>query len=319
MLFDLLFAAVFLGIIALGAWRGAVVTGVGLASLVGGYAGGIGAAMRFAGPVERHLDVSPLVAPAVAGTLGFVAAWLLVSSIGDIAVAWDRGRVEGVGRGGFDRTLGGVLGMGRGALVVVLLALLVTWLDAARDLGAAPGMAALPQSEGSAVAGATGNLVEGAVASALSDAGPAGEVAARIAARPGRALGSVQNILADERLNELFADKLFWTLIMNDSIDYAMNRQAVRSMVHDPELRGRFADLGLVDEAAREDAGVFRDALAAVLTDVAPRVHQLHTDPEIEALASDPEIIALVESGDTLALISHPRLKKLVARVSQGI
>ena len=276
--------------------------------------------MSLGGWVAGALVVPPLLAPAVAGTLGFVVAWLFASSLADVAVAWDRARVEEEGgRSGFDRSLGGVIGMARGSLVVVLLALLATWIDAARDLGAAPGLEAFPQAERSAIAGATGDLIEGAVSTALSESGPAGEVAARIAARPSQALGSVQLILADARLNELFEDKLFWTLIMNDSIGYAMNRRAIRSMVHDPELRERFADLALVDDAAREDPAVFRDALAGVLTELAPRVHQLRSDPEIEALAQDPEIIRLVQSGDTLALIAHPRLRALVDRVSKDL
>jgi hypothetical protein len=106
---------------------------------------------------------------------------------------------------------------------------------------------------------------------------------------------------------------------MNKSIDYAMNRNAIRSIVKDKEMRGRFADLGLVGEDAREDPGVFKDAIAAVLTEVAPKVNRLHQDPEIKALASDPEIIQLVESGNTLALISHPRIKKIVDRLSEDL
>jgi hypothetical protein len=133
------------------------------------------------------------------------------------------------------------------------------------------------------------------------------------------ALGSVQAILEDERLEEILQDRLFWTLIMNDSIDYAMNRNAIRSMVNDPEMRGRFADLGLVSEDAREDSALFRRAMADVLAELAPRVNRLHEDPEIKALASDPEIIQLVESGNTLALISHPRMKRILDRLSQDL
>lgn len=319
MVFDLLFGCVLLAMAGLGAWRGAVVSGTGLVALLGGYGGGLLAAMLGAGWVERTLVVSPLLAPAVAGTLGFVVAWLILSSACDVAVAWDADRVDGVQRGAFDRLLGGFFGLGRGSLVVVLLAIFVSWLDAARDLGAVEGLAALPETESSAVTAATGDLVESAVSSALADAGAAGEIAARIAARPSRTLGSVQSILEDERLEQLFEDKLFWTLIQNDSIDYAMNRSAMRSMVLDPELRGRFADLGLVGEAAREDPDAFKQALAGVLGEVAPKVARLHRDPEIRALAMDPEIQQLVASGNTLALISHPRLKRIVERVSQAL
>lgn len=319
MILDLVFGFVLLAMVALGAWRGAVVSGSGLAGLVCGYAGGVGGAMWLGGWVATTLAVSPLVAPAIAGTIGFVVVWLIVSSACDVLIAWDRGRVELGGRSVFDRALGGVFGLARGSLIVVLLALLMSWLDAARDLGAVEGLAALPDAETSAVAGVTGDLVEAAVSSALSDAGPAGQVAARITARPSQTLGSIQSIVDDERMNTLFQDRLFWTLIQNESIDYAMNRNAIRSMVKDPEVRDRFADLGLVGDDAREDSAVFKKAIAGVLAEVAPKVSQLHRDPEIQALASDPEIIELVQSGNTLALMSHPKLKKIVDRVSQGL
>lgn len=319
MLLDLIFLTVLLAMIALGAWKGAAVSGAGLAGLLGGYAGGVLGAMYWGDWVASSLAVNAMVAPAIAGTLGFVLAWLAVSSAGDVLVAWDRARVEGMGRGGFDRALGGVFGLARGSLVVILLAVLTTWLDAARDLEAVEGLSAMPEAENSRVTGATGDLVEAAVSTALADSGAAGEVAARITARPSAALGSVQTILADERLESLFEDRLFWTLIQNDSIDYAMNRNAIRSMVLDAEMRGRFVDLGLVGESARENPDVFRKALADVLSEVAPKVARLHRDPEIKALASDPEIIHLVETGNTLALMSHPRLKRVVQRISQEL
>lgn len=319
MLLDLIFVAVLASMVALGAWRGAVVSGAGLAGLLAGYLGAVLAALRLADWVAETLVVSAILAPAVAGTLGFFVTWIVVSAISDVVVAWDRARVEGLGRGWLDRGLGGFFGLARGGLIVVLLALLASWLDAARDLGAVDGLAAMPDAESSAVADAAGGLVEAAVGAALADAGPAGELAARITARPAMALGNVQSILEDDRLARVFEDRLFWTLIMNDSIGYAMNRQAIRGIVLDPEMRGRFVDLGLVDEAAREDPDVFRGALAEVLSEVAPRVHRLHQDPEVAAMAQDPEIIALVQSGNTLALISHPRMKKLVDRISRDL
>ena len=317
MLLDLIFGSVLVAMVALGAWRGAVVSGSGLAGLLCGYAGAVWAAINLSDLVSRHLVVPPILAPAVAGTLGFAVAWLCVSSLCDIFVAWDRNRVELGGRGLFDRSMGGFFGLARGGLIVVLLAVMANWLDAARDMGAIEGLDAMPDAEASIVAEASGGLIEAAVSSALD--GPAGEVAARITARPGLALGSAQAILDDPRLDQVFQDRLFWTLIMNGSIDYAMNRNAIRSIVRDPEMRGRFVDLGLVSEEAREDSAIFRQALAKVLSDVAPKVKRLHQDPEIKDLASDPEIIRLVQSGDTLALIAHPRIKTIVNRLSQDL
>jgi membrane protein required for colicin V production len=319
MVLDLIFATILLLMVALGAWRGAVVSGSGLFGIVCGYLGAIFAATTAADWVGQTLVVSPLLAPAVAGTLGFVLTWLIVSSLTGVLVAWDAARVEGFGRGALDRAFGGFFGLARGGLIVVLLAILTSWLDAARDLGAIDGLAALPDTEKSTLAAVSGRLVESAVAQAMSEAGPAGEIVARLTARPGQSLGSVQSILEDERLTALFSDSLFWTLIQNDSVDYAMNRSSVRAIVQDPEMRGRFADLGLVEDAARESPRVFRDTMAGVLAEIAPRVQHLRQDPELARLARDPEIVALIESGNTLALINHPAMKRLVERATADL
>ena len=257
-----------------------------------------------------------MLAPAVAGTLGFAVTWLSVSALGDLATAWDKERVEGAGRGIADRVLGGAVGLVRGGLIVVLLAVLSSWLDAARDLGAIEGVGAMPDAGESTVVAVSGDLVESVASRAWVDAGPAGQMAARITARPGVALENVQSLLEDERLTQLFEDRLFWTLITNGSVDYAMNRSAMRSIVDDSEMRRQFVELGLVGESAGEDPDVFRVSMAAVLEELAPKVHRLQHDPELNQLARDPEIIALVEAGDMLTLMGHPSLRKLVERVS---
>ena len=319
MVFDLIFFLVISVMVGLGAWRGAVISGAGLFGLVAGYAGAVLAAIHLGDWVATTLVVSPLVAPAVAGTLGFVLAWLVFSCAADVAVAWDQRRVADTGRGFIDRALGGFFGFARGGLIVVLLALLASWLDAGRDLGVIEGLAGMPYVDHSIVARASGDMVEAGVASALADAGPAGEVAARITGHPKVALENVQTLLADERLARLFEDKLFWTLVTNRSIDYAMNRGAILAIVNDAEMRGRFVDLGMVGPEAREDSGAFRQEMATVLEQIAPRINRLHVDPAIKELAEDPEIMQLVAAGDTFALIRHPRIKQLVDRLSKDL
>ncbi|MEZ4279344.1 MAG: CvpA family protein [Myxococcota bacterium] len=316
MALDLIFLVILSVLVAFGAWRGAVASGVGLLALVAGYGGGIWTATHAADFIGRVLGLPGLMAPAVAGTLGFAVAWLVASAVGDVAVAWDRERIDGGGRGIGDRVAGGLVGFVRGALVVVLLAVLSSWLDAARDLGAVEGLAAMPDAGSSSAVAASGALVESVVSAALVDSGPAGQVAARIAAHPGQALQNVQGLLEDERLTGLFTDKLFWTLITNGSVDYAMNRASMRSIVDDAEMRARFADLGLVDASAREDRDAFRATMSEVLSEVAPKVHRLQHDPELNEIADDPEIVRLIEAGDVVALAGHPRIRQLVDRVS---
>lgn len=319
MILDLIFALILLAMLGLGAWRGAVISGSGLFGLISGYAGGIFAATNGSDWVARTLVVSPLLAPAVAGSIGFFVVWLVVSGMTGILVAWDRERIELTGRGPLDRGLGGLFGLARGGLIIVLLSVLVSWLDAGRDAGVIAGLSGIPDTEDSVLTQATGSLVEVAVEAALSEAGPAGVVVARLTARPGQSLESVQAILEDERLNGMLEDKLFWTLISNDSIDYAMNRSAIRSIVNDPEMRGHFANLGLVGEEARDDVDLFRANIKAVLVEISPKVQRLQNDPEVIALASDPEIMLLIESGDTFALMNHPTIRRIVNRVTSDL
>lgn len=316
MVLDLIFLAILSVLVALGAWRGAVASGAGLFALVAGYGGALWAATHAADPIGRLLGIPAWGGPAIAGTLGFALAWLVASALGEIAVAWDRERIDGAGRGLADRVVGGLVGFVRGALVVVLLAVLASWLDAARDLGAIEGLAGMPDAGGSSTVAASGVIVESVVSTALADSGPAGQVAARIAAHPRASLANVQGLLEDERLTGLFTDKLFWTLITNGSVDYAMNRAAMRSIVDDADMRARFVDLGLVGAPARESREVFRTSMSAVLSEVAPKVHRLQHDPELNDIAQDPEIVRLVEAGDVMALAGHPRIRRLVDRVS---
>jgi len=316
MLLDLILAAVLILLAAFGAWRGAVAAAVGLLGLLAGYAGALFAATHLAAWAEHALVLPALAAPAVAGTLGFAVVWLVASALGDLALAWDAERIESTGRGPVDRMLGGALGFVRGGFVVVLLALLSSWLDAARDLHVVGGLAAMPDAEASAMVGASGRLVESVVAGALAEAGPAGQVAARITARPGATLASARTLLEDPRLTALFEDAFFWTLLTNGSVDYAMNQASMRAIVEDAALRGRFADLGLVEPAARQDPDRFRATMAGVLGEVAPKVNRLMHDEELNALAQDPQIVSLVEAGDVAALAAHPSVRQIVARIS---
>jgi hypothetical protein len=43
---------------------------------------------------------------------------------------------------------------------------------------------------------------------------------------------------------------------------------------------------------------------------------RLQNDPEIKALATDPPIAGLVADGNTFALMNHPRIRRIVNRIS---
>jgi len=312
---DLLALAILGVFLLVGALRGALASGLGLASLVLSYAAAVFGATRYGDAVAAALGLSPLFGAPLAGSIAFVGCFALCAAVGSLLRRIERARRGELPRGGLDRLVGGLFGALRGALVVLLVGWLGIWLDAARQLGPAD-QAGLPTVEGSRTAALTGTLVEGAVQSALADSGPGGRFAARVAARPASALRSMQALLEDERIVAVQEDPLFWSLVENGASERALNQGSFYRIAHDEALRRDFESLGLIDAEAAADPAVFRQAAAAMLDEVGPRLKGLRDDPEIHRLARDPEVIALLESGDTIGLLRHPGIRGLVARVS---
>jgi len=308
---DLLALCVLAVFLVLGAVRGGFATGMGLLALAVGYAAAVLGSARLAPALAAAAGLPDLVALPLAGSLIFVAGFGGVSLF-----AFLLRRSFGFGEGersARDRFLGAVFGGVRGALVVVLVAYLALWVDAMRVTG---GTAPLPPVGESATARATSTLVEAGVEAAFRDAGAAGRVVARVAARPAHALEEWQGVLEAPTVQGLREDPLFWSHVEHDNVDAALGRVAALRLLNDASLRAQLADLGVVSDAAIRDASVFRDELAAVLGEVGPRVRGLRDDPAVQELVNDPEVVAMLQSGDTLRLLGHPGFRALVERVS---
>ncbi|MEE8580714.1 MAG: CvpA family protein [Myxococcota bacterium] len=312
----LLILAVF---IFIGAMRGGLASGVGVVTLVLSYLVGVLCAQRFGGVLAQGFAVQPLLATPLAGSIGFGVTFILFSLIGLWLVRMERERRGDFPRGGGDRFAGGIFGALRGGLIVLLLGWLVLWLDAAHQMGVGPGFAGISDVGRSNLAAATGAVVETAVGAALSDAGPGGRLAARIAARPAATLQSVQALLETPALRAVQEDPLFWTYVQNGAIENALNRGSFWRVIHDDELRGQLGDLGLIDAGAVADPDQFRQVAGDLLEELGPRLKGLSNDPDIHRLANDPEILAMLEAGDTLGLMGHPDVQRVVSRVSAGL
>ncbi len=318
---DLVLLLILTIFVVMGIFRGGIAAGGGLFSLIFAYAGGVWAASHGAGALARQLGVPSFFAAPLAGTMGFLGAFVIAAILAGFARRWDRARrEEETGRSGLDRFFGAVFGGLRGALVVLLLSYLSIWLDAARDLGVIEQAGFVPEVENSRIARITEGVVEKVVEAGLGDAegGASSEarLIARLASTPGTALRGLKDLLEDERIGELQRDGLFWVLIENGASERALNRATFYRISHDRELRERLADVGLISAAAVEDTEAFRDEAMAVLEEVGPRLKGLREDPELQRLAQNPEIMNLVESGDTLALLRRPEFQRLVERLS---
>jgi membrane protein required for colicin V production len=319
MSFDLIALAI-LGLFCLfGAFRGGLAGAIGLVALGLGYAAAVVAAT---GPLADWMaarGVPGLLSAPAAGTAAFVVAYVGVAVVGFVLQRVAKARRGDDPRGGADRAWGAVFGVLRGLLVVLLLSILATWVEAARELGVwEPNAMPVPSTHDSLVAGASGQIVEGVVAAAAGGGDSrAGRIMGRIASNPAPALKDLQGVVDDPEFQALQNDRFFWTLVENGASERAINSGSFYRITHDAELRRQLADLGVVSQAAAEDTDVFRRDVAAMLDDLGPRLKGVREDPELQRLAEDPQVMSMVEAGDTLGLLMHPGIQKLVSRLSE--
>jgi uncharacterized membrane protein required for colicin V production len=295
----------------LGALRGALATAMGLLSLAVAYGSGLTLAPALGPSLAERLDWPAPLGVAVAGSGAFLAAYVAMGIVSAVVRRLSRRR-DGQ-RSARDRFLGGAVGALRGALIVLLLSWLALWVDALRATGT---VESLPEVGDSKAAALTGEIIESGLEAALEDAGPAGRMVARMAARPGVALAELQGVLDNPNIERLRSDELFWRHVESGAVDAALNRLSFQRVQGDDALRRRLADLGLIGEDAAVDTRAFRNAMADVLGEVGPRIQGLKNDPEVQKLMNDPEVVAMLQSGDTLGLLGHAGFRGLVDRVT---
>jgi len=273
-------------------------------------------AKRFGPIVAERLDLSTLVAAPLVGTLGFLATVLVFAVLTLPIRRADREHAMSSGRSVLDRIGGGVFGGTRGLLVVVLLALLASWLDAAREMTDDPRLAALPGAESSRVAGAASVAIEGAVSAALG--GNTGRVAGRILARPSASLHMLQSVTRDPSLRALQSDGMFWMQVEQSQAHNAVYRPAFQELVQDAGFRRQLEELGAIDAETAANPEAFRREMIEVLERLGPRLRALKADPAMRELANDPEVLAQLEAGDPWALLADGRVHRLAARIAEG-
>jgi uncharacterized membrane protein required for colicin V production len=295
----------------MGALRGALATAMGLLSLAVAYGAGLTLGPALGPSLAGQMGLPTALGVVLAGTGAFLAAYFAMGIVSAVVRRLSRRR-DGR-RSARDRFLGGAVGAVRGALIVLLLSWLALWVDALRATGT---VESLPGVGDSRAAALTGEIVESGLEAALGDAGPAGRVAARMAARPGVALSELQGVLDNPNIERLRSDEMFWTHVESGSVDAALNRLSFQRVQRDDALRRRLADLGLIDADAALDTRAFRNAMADVFGEVGSRIRGLKNDPEVKQLMNDPEVVAMLQSGDTLGLLGHAGFRHLVDRVT---
>ncbi|HKA14955.1 MAG TPA: hypothetical protein VKH41_08055, partial [Myxococcota bacterium] len=168
----------------------------------------------------------------------------------------------------------------------------------------------------SVAADITGGLMRTAIESAVDTADPASRFASRLASRPAAAAADLQGMLDDPNFARLRADARFWSDVEDGNVEAALRRSSFAALADDAQLRQKAADLGLAPDQAATDADLFRDSMALVFREIAPRLRGLRSDPAVKELLADPAVVAMLENGDTIGLLAHPKFRELVGRLS---
>ncbi len=269
-----------------------------------------------AGPLmARWFDLPRLLGLALAGVIFFVlgligagaGVWLIKRRLGDRLASWPRG--------GLDRIGGGLVGVAHGAVILLLLGVLVSFLDALRVSGAAEWLQSMPQTDFSRLVATSQAAVERAVPAALGGSGASTRMATEFLARPADTAERFEKVLDHPRIRTLQRDRHFWFYLEHNGVDRAVNRTSFLSIAYDESLRTELAELGIVSDAAKSDPREFRHSAKEVLKEIGPRIRELKNDPAFEKLAQDPEIRQALASRDMLQLLRHPEFRALANRI----
>ena len=312
---DLIALAVFAYLTFSGAKRGALVSFLRAFSLLGAY----GAAFLLGPPLGEQtaalLGAPSIVGTGVAGAAVFVATVAILSTVTAFIRRAQKHRDIEQERHPGDRIAGACFGALQGAFLAVLLGLLAGWVEVGRKAGA---LAGLPDPGGHKVAAAAQTAIETAADTMLDESNLGGRAAARLAARPDRALEDAHKLMESPTVHRLQQDPLFWTYLEDGAIDQALHTRSFIAFSEDREVRESVASYGLMSPDDAADPARFRQQMRPVLKQLGPRVRTLRRDPALRELAEDPATRDALLQGNTLALLADPRFRALLQRVLEG-
>jgi len=300
---------------AIGAWRGALASALGMFTLVAAYGASVPAGAKLGDVAATRLGVAPLLGSVLVGVAAFGATLLLLGIVSRVLLSHDRRALGDEPLSPLERLGGALLGALRGAVVVLLIGWLTAWVDGVA--GAVP-ESRLPRLGPSHVGGLAERAVEAGAGAVLDQGSPGGRVTVQLLAHPGESIEGLKDALSNGRLQTLRDDAAFWDALSGGDVDAALARGSFRSLPYDRELRHDFAQIGLVAPSAAESPPLFEQAIVGAARQIAPRIAQLRSDPQFQSLLQDPKVREALQQGDRWALLSDPRFQLLATRLGSG-
>ena len=301
--------------VALGAWRGALASALGIFTLVAAYGASLLAGAKLGDAAAAWLAVAPLLGTVLVGSIAFVVALLVLSVVSRILLAHDRRSLGDEPLSALERLGGALLGGLRGAVVVLLVGWLTAWVD---GVASAVPESMLPRLGPSHVGQLAERTVEAGAEALVDQESPGGRMTVQLLAHPDEALEGLKGALANGRFDALRSDAVFWEALADGDLDAALGRGSFRSLPYDPELRHDFAGMGLVAPSAAESPPAFEQALIDTARRVAPRIAGIRSDPQFQSLVQDPKVLSALQRGDRWELLTDPRFQLLATRLGSG-
>jgi uncharacterized membrane protein required for colicin V production len=315
---DLIGLAVLAVFVVIGAIRGTLAIALRIASLVLAYAAAFLAAPHVGSLLAERFQLPNLPSVALGGAIAFILAYVLFGTVSSVIRAIARRRRGLRCRSAGDRLGGAILGAAQGAVILLLLGMLVSFLEALRVSGAAGALVELPEVGPSKLVSVSQLILAKGAEATLGESGPAQRMTTRLLAHPAETVERFHRVVRNPRIEALQKDKLFWSHVEHGAVDQALNRASFLGIAHDGTLREDLADLGMVSDVAKVDPQLFRNSANDVLKEVGPRIRRLKNDPAFQGLAEDPEIQAALASGDPMQLLQQPRFRALLNGVLDG-
>lgn len=312
---DLLSLLILAAYMAIGAWRGALASALGIFTLVAAYGASVLAGAKLGDAAAARLAVAPLLGMVLVGAIAFIAAMVMLGIASRMLLAHDRRGLGDEPLSTLERLGGALLGGLRGTVVVLLVGWLTAWVD---GVATAVPESMLPRLGPSHVGQLAERAVEAGAGAVVDQESPAGRMTVQLLAHPGESIEGLKGVLANGRLEALRDDSAFWEALGGGDLDAALARGSFRSLPYDPELRHDFARMGLVASSAADSPPAFEQAIVDAARRVAPRIAGIRSDPQFQSLLQDPKVLDALQRGDRWALLSDPRFQLLAARLGSG-